>query len=80
MNARNNGGGENPDLVDLIRSCIVRRTNGAIRNLDVSLVNGAILISGRTSRFYVKQLATSAVFDEMPIGFLELQNGIEVGQ
>lgn len=67
-----------PEFVDLIRKCIVRRTNGAIRDLDVSLAEGSIVISGRTSRFYVKQLATSAVLDELPIGFLELHNGIEV--
>lgn len=71
-------GDGDPELVDLIRKCIVRRTNGAIRDLDVSLAAGSIVISGRTSRFYVKQLATSAVLDELPIGFLELHNGIEV--
>lgn len=67
------------DLIEMIRDCIMRRTNGAIRNLDVSLADGSIVISGRTSRFYLKQLATSAVLDELPIGFLEFQNGIEIG-
>ena len=63
-------------LIDSIRRDIDSRTNGSIRDLEVSLHEGLVTVSGRTTRYYYKQLATSAVFDFA--GDLELQNSISV--
>jgi hypothetical protein len=49
------------DLVESLRDTIRSQTNGQIRGLEVTLDGTAIVISGRTSRYYYKQLATSAV-------------------
>lgn len=50
-------------LEDEIHDEIQRRTNGSVRTLAVTVHGQTVLISGRTSRFYYKQLATSAVLD-----------------
>ena len=64
--------------LDEIFALIQRRTHGAIRDLKVERTSDALLVSGRTSRFYMKQLATSAVLDEVHLRSLCLQNTIEV--
>ena len=63
-------------LVEKLRDDIAERTHDSIRNLDVSLADGAVIVSGRTSRYYYKQLTTRAVFDL--ISDLNLENRIEV--
>ena len=63
-------------LVEKLRDDIAERTHDSIRNLDVSLADGAVIVSGRTSRYYYKQLPTRAVFDL--ISDLNLENRIEV--
>ena len=65
-------------FVDLIRSDVARRTNGSIRNLAVSIQDGSIVLSGDTSRFYGKQLATSAVLDDATLNDFGLCNEIVV--
>lgn len=67
-------------FVDLIRSDVERRTNGAIRNLAVSILDGAIVLSGKTSRYYGKQLATSAVLEDSSLNDFGLRNEIVVLQ
>ena len=42
----------------------------------MSLADGSVIVSGRTSRYYYKQLTTRAVFDL--ISDLNLENRIEV--
>lgn len=64
------------EIVTLIRNDIQQRTNGSIRDLEVSLHEGLVTVTGRTSRYYYKQLATSAVFDVTDD--LDLQNSIAV--
>lgn len=64
------------EMTESILKDIDIRTNGSIRDLKVSFHEGLLTVAGRTSRYYYKQLATSAVF-----GFsddLELQNSIAV--
>lgn len=63
-------------LVDSIRQDVLRRTNGTIRELEVSIHEGTVALAGRTSRYYYKQLATSAVLDV--IRDLEFTNDIDV--
>lgn len=54
---------ETSSFVDTVERVVRSRTNGMIRGLRVSMVNGEIVISGRTSTYYTKQLATHAVRD-----------------
>lgn len=65
-------------LVELVRDVVARRTNGSIHNLEVSVDDGVIVLQGRTSRYYHKQLATSAVLDELAKSSVEIRNGISV--
>lgn len=65
-------------LLELVREVVTRRTNGTIYNLEVSLDDGVVVIEGRTTRYYHKQLATSAVLDELAESHLEVRNGISV--
>lgn len=62
-------------LVDLERK-IDLRTSGRIRDLRVESVGGSVVLSGRTSTYYVKQLASQIALDEQ--SSLALQNAIEV--
>lgn len=48
-------------LTDTIADRVRSRTNGLIRDLEVSVGEGVITLRGRANRFYHKQLATSAV-------------------
>lgn len=59
-----------------IEHLVRERTGGNIRDLHVSLDNGEVVISGRASSFYTKQLATHAVFNA--IQCTQLTNDIEV--
>ena len=52
------------------------RTGGTIRNLKVEVVDGEVLLTGRTSTYYNKQLATHAALDA--VEELSLTNDIEV--
>lgn len=65
-------------LVELVRDVVARRTNGSIHNLEVSVDDGVVVLQGRTSRYYHKQLATSAVLDELAKSSVEIRNGISV--
>lgn len=65
-------------LIELVRDVVARRTNGSIHNLEVSVDDGVIVLQGRTSRYYHKQLATSAVLDELAKSSVEIRNGISV--
>lgn len=64
-------------LVQEIGERVARRTNGRIRDLEVEINDGVVRLRGRTTRYYFKQLATSAVLDS-GFGF-ELENEISVG-
>ena len=64
-------------LLGIITDSVNQRTSGAIRDLKVSIADGVVKLSGKTSRYYYKQLATSAVLDA-DFG-LELENEISVG-
>ena len=68
---------ETAELIRTISERIAERTNGRIRDLEVEITQGVVRVRGRTSRFYFKQLATSAVLDS-DFG-LELENEISVG-
>ena len=64
------------EIADTVERYVRLRTGGTIRSLHVEVHDGEVLLSGRTSTYYNKQLATHAALDaasEMP-----LTNEIEV--
>ena len=68
---------ESPELlVEIIERFVQSRTSGMIRGLRVDVVNGEVIISGRTSTYYTKQLATHAAL--RAVEGVSLTNDIEV--
>lgn len=60
---------------------IATRTAGRIRDLRIESVGDAVVLSGRTTTYYVKQLATQIALDEpgdLSALNLTLQNRIDV--
>lgn len=64
------------NLAERIREDINQYTNRSIRSLDVSVHEDSVVVSGRTSRYYYKQLTTRAVYGI--VSDLNLDNRIEV--
>jgi hypothetical protein len=50
-------------LEDQIMRLVQSRTGGRIDSLNVVVSGGEVIISGRTSTYYLKQLATHAALD-----------------
>ncbi len=48
-------------MVETLERQICEKTGGAIRDLHVEFLDDQIVVNGRTSRYYNKQLATTAV-------------------
>ncbi len=68
---------EAPQLISANIERLVRlRTGGMIRELKVRIDAGDVVISGRTSTYYNKQLATHAALDAAET--VTLTNDIEV--
>ena len=63
-------------LSDVIARSVRARTNGRIRGLSVEVDDDCVILSGRTSTYYAKQLATHAVLDVFER--FRLTNNIEV--
>lgn len=63
-------------LVDRVERLVRQRTSGLVRGLRVELLPGEVVISGRTSTYYAKQLATHAALDACD--HVTLTNDIEV--
>lgn len=61
-----------------IRNVVDSRTIGRIRNLQIELAGSRVVISGRASTYYSKQLATHAAIDAADQ--LLIQNDVIVGQ
>jgi uncharacterized RmlC-like cupin family protein len=64
-------------LAERIEAAVQTRTGGRIRGLQVRVDNGEIVISGRVSTYYTKQLVTHAAMeagDELLV-----TNDVEVG-
>lgn len=51
------------ELTELVERVIRNRTGGQIRELRVDVFNGEVKLSGRTTTYYTKQLATHAALD-----------------
>ena len=53
-----------PDvLAEQIEQAVQTRTGGRVRGLRVHVVDGCVIISGRTSTYYNKQLVTHAAME-----------------
>lgn len=64
------------ELVADLERKIANRTAGRIRGLRVEAVGENVVLCGRTSTYYVKQLATQIALDQY--AELPLTNSIEV--
>jgi hypothetical protein len=64
-------------LGDQISRLVQSRTGGRIRGLNVEVINRDVVISGRASTYYLKQLATHAALD-LAVQFASLTNDIAV--
>lgn len=63
-------------LVDRVERLVAQRTGGMIRCLRVESFEGALILSGRTSTYYAKQLASHAALEAC--SDVPLNNEIEV--
>ncbi len=64
-------------LGDQITRLVQSRTGGRIDGLSVDVIDGEVIISGRTTTYYMKQLATHAALD-LAAQFTSLTNAIAV--
>lgn len=65
------------EFLEQIEQAIQLKTSGRVQNLRVRIDSGYLVVSGRTSTYYSKQLVTHAARDatcQMPV-----QNEVEVG-
>jgi hypothetical protein len=70
--------GVSESLHDQITRLVQSRTGGRIRGLSVVVMDREVIISGRTTTYYLKQLATHAALD-LAGEFATLTNDIAVG-
>jgi osmotically-inducible protein OsmY len=61
-------------LEERVEQSVLSRTSGRIRELRVQIQDGRVVISGRTSTYYNKQLATHAALEAA----CAVQNEVEV--
>ena len=64
------------ELADTVERYVRLRTGGTIRSLRVEVAAGEVILSGHTSTYYNKQLATHAALDAA--SEFSLTNEIEV--
>jgi osmotically-inducible protein OsmY len=64
------------ELIADLEQKISLRTAGKIRDLRVEAAGDAVILTGRTATYYMKQLATQIAMDEY--ASLPLQNSIDV--
>jgi hypothetical protein len=51
------------EVEELVEKEVRQRTSGRIRGLQVRLIDGQLVITGRTSTYYAKQLVTHAALE-----------------
>jgi hypothetical protein len=64
------------EIAENVERYVRLRTGGTIRSLKVEVLDREVLLTGRTSTYYNKQLATHAALDA--VEELSLTNDIEV--
>lgn len=65
-----------PQLLAELERRVNTRTSRRVRNLAIEVVPEAVILRGRASTYYVKQLAQQGVRDVLPQ--VRLENAIEV--
>jgi hypothetical protein len=65
-------------LGEQITRLVQSRTGGCIQGLNVEVIDRDVVITGRTSTYYLKQLATHATLD-LAGQFTTLTNDVSVG-
>jgi hypothetical protein len=70
--------GISESLGEQITRLVQSRTGGRIHGLNVEVIGRDVIISGRTTTYYVKQLATHAALD-LAGQFTTLTNDVTVG-
>jgi len=68
----------NRSLAELVERVVQTRTSGMIHGLHVEAVGNHVVLSGRTSTYYAKQLATHAAMVATDVEDVTLSNDIEV--
>jgi hypothetical protein len=66
-----------PEILSELEKLVEERTHRRIRNLQIELDEGSVIIKGRARSYLVKQLAQHGILDVMPQ--VRLVNAIEVG-
>ncbi len=66
-----------PEILSELEKLVEDRTHRRIRNLQIELDEGSVVIKGRARSYHVKQLAQHGILDVMPE--VRLVNAIEVG-
>ncbi|MCX7422575.1 MAG: BON domain-containing protein [Planctomycetia bacterium] len=69
-------GGSLREIAETVERYVRLRTGGTIRSLHVEVQDGEVILTGRTSTYYNKQLATHAALDAADE--LSLTNDIQV--
>lgn len=64
-------------LAERVERVVQAKTGGRIRGLRVRVDEGCIVVSGKTSTYYNKQLATHAI--RGAVDDMSVQNEVEVG-
>ena len=64
------------ELLEQVQLAVQARTGGRIHGLRVRINEGCLVVSGRTSTYYNKQLVTHAVRDA--VLDMSVQNDVEV--
>ena len=64
------------EIAETVERYVQLRTGGSIRGLQVEVHDGEVILTGRTSTYYNKQLATHAALDAAEA--LSLTNDIQV--
>ena len=64
------------ELIDQIEQAIRSKTGGRIQALQIEIADRLIIVSGRTSTYYSKQLATQAIRETAD--HMRVQNEVEV--
>ncbi len=64
-------------VAERVEQTVLARTGGRIRELRVRLTGDRLVITGRTSTYYSKQLVTHAAIDAADMAFA-VQNEVEV--
>ena len=64
------------DLINQVEHAVQMKTGGRIHGLRIRLDDRCLIVSGQTSTYYNKQLATHAIRDA--VDDLTVQNEVEV--